>query len=257
LVRRYVAEGHSNGLEVAYLAFIQFMRWNASLVSVETHGFVPPFRRPMHLLSRSEWLLALLLSWISCHVREQMPMWPWTRANALYGYHPALDPDLKWSSGTLELCKAAGVHHGCFVGTSIPYIWTMDLVAPLAWLPPERVSAALISVKPLNSDQYTGDVDPVSRGPEKLEVERRYAKELGFAYFVADRSLYPGALLGQLELFISAAHLPRSQNQEISVLLGLKPGAIGSVIDLRFSHAERAPQELTDSKEVTLPAQPV
>ncbi len=208
LIARYIAEGRGFGHGDAYKAFIQLMRWNASPVSVQTFGKVPPFGRDMHFLCRSEWLIALLLAWVGCHVREQFPMWPWASAGPLYGFHADLDPKLDWTSGTLALCKAAGIDHGCFVGTNIPYIWTMDLVATLAWLPPEETRCALVSIKPLQSEKYTGDIDPISRGPEKLEIERRYAKELGWPYFLADRSLYPGPLLGQLELYSSAACLP-------------------------------------------------
>lgn len=208
LIARYINEGRGFGHGEAYRAFIQLMRWNASPVSVQTFGRVPPFTRDMHFLCRSEWLIALLLAWVGCHIREQFPMWPWPSANPLYGFHADLDPKLGWTSGTLALCKAAGIDHGCFVGTSIPYIWTMDLVATLAWLPPEQTVCALVSIKPLQSEQYTGDIDPISRGPEKLEVERRYAQELGWPYLLADRSLYPGPLLGQLELYSSAACLP-------------------------------------------------
>lgn len=130
----------------------------------------------------------------------------------MYGLHPQLDDRLSWSSGTKALCRAAGITHGTFPGTSVPYIWTIDLAVTLAWLPPEDQTCALISVKPLQSKQYSGDIDPTGRGPEKLEIERRYAAELSIPYFVGDRSIYPGPLLGQLEWLSSSAtlqeHLP-------------------------------------------------
>lgn len=207
LLKRHLEEGRGFGHGESYRAFLQLKRWNASPVSVQTYAPIPPFRRYMHFLSRSEWLLALLLSWIGCHVREQFPMWPWRHFSPVYGLDPDRDSHRPCSSGTLALCRDAGIDHGLFVGTDIPYIWTLDLAATLAWLPAREVSVALVSVKPLHSETYTGDIDPISRGPEKLEIERRYAKELGIPYFTADRTLYPGALLGQLELYSSAATL--------------------------------------------------
>jgi hypothetical protein len=209
LIRGYIAEGRGFGHGEFYRAMLQLRRWNASPVSVQTYGSVPPFKRKMHFLSRSEWLLALLFSWIGCHVREQFPYWPWAAPHPLYGLDPDLDAVLPWSPGTLALCKEAGIEHGCYVGTDIPYIWTLDLVATMAWLPVERISAAIISVKPLGSEAYTGDIDPIARGPEKLEIERRSALEWHLPYFVADRSVYPGPLLGQLEWLSSAALLPK------------------------------------------------
>lgn len=208
LLRRQIAEGRGVGHGEDYRAFLQLKRWNASPVSVQTFGSVPPFQRRMHFLSRSEWLIALLLSWIGCHVREQLPLWPWKSPNPMYGYDEGLDPKLHWYSGTMSLCKAAGIDHGVYIGTSIPYIWTMDLVATMTWLPPVDTRAALVSIKPLKSETYSGDIDPLARGPEKLEIERRLATELGFPYFVTDRTGYPGPLLGQLEWLKSAAVLP-------------------------------------------------
>jgi len=163
----------------------------------------------MHFLCRSEWLLALLLSWVGCLVREQYPMWPWRHPGPRYGICSDHDARIAWSDGTLELCKALGIEHGTYVGTSIPYIWTIDLVATLGWLPLHEQTCAVISVKPLAGEEYTGDIDPLARGPEKLEVERMFAKQLSLAYFLADRSLFPGALLGQLEFYANAARPPK------------------------------------------------
>lgn len=216
LLRRYIDEGRGFGHGESYLAFIQLMRWNASPISVQTYGAVPPFSRRTHFLCRSEWLIALLLAWIGCHVREQLPMWPWRTPNALHGLNKSLDATLPWSPGTIALCRELGIDHGCFVGTSIPYVWTLDIVATLAWLPIEQSKAAIVSVKPLEHETYAGDTDPIARGPEKLEVERQYAKRTGLSYFVADRSLYPGHLLGQLELYSSAANLPPGHPAQVA-----------------------------------------
>ncbi len=217
LIRAYIADGRGLGHGELYRAFIQLMRWNASPVSVQTVGCVPPFRRRMHFLSRSEWLLGLLLAWIGCHVREQVPLWPWRARHPLYGYSKDVDDRLGWSDGTIALCSRLGVKHGTYVGTQIPYIWTIDLLATLAWLPAEQVTSTMVSVKPLKGELYTGDIDPIARGPEKLEVERQFALQLGIPYFVADRSLFPGDLLGQLELYSTAAFIP-SHHRLTSVL---------------------------------------
>lgn len=208
LLRGYVSEGRGFGHGEDYCAWIQLRRWNASPVSVQTFGALPPFRRSASFLSRSEWLLALVLSWVGCHVREQFPLWPWAHMHPLYGKWITRDSTLPTSSGTRELCRRAGISHGTFLSTSFPYIWTMDLCATLAWLPPEQQTCALVSVKPLKGELYTGDIDPIARGPEKLEVERLYAQELQLPYFVADRSVYPGHLLGNLEWLSSAAMVP-------------------------------------------------
>lgn len=217
LVRRYVAE-RGTGFGEDYRAFLQLKRYNASPVSVQTSGRVPPFKRRMHFLCRSEWLIAILLAWVGCHIREQLPLWPWSHPHLLFNYLPQFDGAPR-SLGTLELCKQAGIEHGTFIGTTIPYIWTIDIGAILAWLPPEEVSCALVSVKPLETEEYTGDIDPIARGPEKLEIERRYAANGSFPYFVADRTLWPGDLLGQLEDLSAAAYADELTLEAVKRLL--------------------------------------
>lgn len=46
----------------------------------------------------------------------------------------------------------------------------------------------------------------------------------------------------------------RGQSHEICVLLGLKPGVIGSANDLKFAHAKDTPQETAEDTEVIRPA---
>lgn len=208
LIRRYISEGRGLGHGDHYKPMIQLRRWNASPVSTQTYGRLPGLSRPTHFLCRSEWLLALLFTWIGCRVREQFPMWPWSSHHPLTGLDTDLDARLTPSSGTLALCRAAGIDHGTFIGTCIPYIWTLDHCLEPTWLPLDQRGPVIVSVKPLSSEAYCGDIDPLARGAEKLEVERRFAEELSLRYFVADRTLYPGALLGQLELLATAAVLP-------------------------------------------------
>lgn len=208
LLAGYIAEGRGFGHGELYKAMLQLRRWNASPVSVQTHGAVPPHSRPMHFMCRSEWLLALLFAWVGCFVREQMPMWPWRHLSPRHGLCAELDHELPWSEGTLAICKGLGIGHGTYVGTTIEYIWTLDLVLTLGWLPVAKQSCVVVSVKPLSSEEYSGDIDPLARGPEKLEVERTFAKQLSLLYFVADRTLFPGHLLGQLEFYANAATVP-------------------------------------------------
>lgn len=207
LVKAQIAEGRGMGHGEAYQAFIQLKRWNASPVSTQTPEALYPFRRLVHFLCRSEWYLALVFAWIGCWVREQFPMWPWLHAHPLAGL-PGASVDLPCSSGTIELCRRAGIKHGVWVGTDIEYIWTMDLALYLAWLPPTVDACVFVSVKPLQDDMFAKELDVLSRPAEKLEIEDRYAKELNARYFVGDRSVYPGDFLGQLEMFHASSWNP-------------------------------------------------
>lgn len=209
-LRAMIKEGRGQGHGEAYQPWIQLRRWNPSPSSTQGWGKIPPLWRDRHMLCRSEWLLGILFSWVGAEVREQFPLWPFPHPHPLYGLDSALDADLPISRGLLALCAEAGIAHGQFPGTDVLYIWTMDLV--LTWLsesggPPRCV---FVSVKPVSSERYQS-VDPLDRGPQKLEIERRYAASLEIPYYLGDRTRYPGPLLGQLEWLKSAAYPPATE----------------------------------------------
>lgn len=204
-----IAKGRGSGHGDAYRPMLEVKRWNPSPVSVQVRKALPGSKRVSHFFSMSEWYLALLFCWLGAHVREQYPLWPWPHFHPSYGINSDLDSMLPWSEGMQAICAAAGIPHGTFIGTNIPYIWSMDLCVTIPWSPAPLPDTAFVSIKPLESERYQY-VDPLDRGVEKLEAERRYAKSSGLRYFVGDRSLYPGHLLGQLDSLSGAAVLPQN-----------------------------------------------
>lgn len=208
-VRSAIEGGLGVGFGENYKPILSIKRWNASPVSVQVLKALPNFNRQCHFFSHSEWLLALLFSWIGCHIREQFPLWPWPSNHPEFSRFPELDYRLESSIGMLEICKDAGIPHGNFIGTDIPYIWSIDLCAYMPWIRDITQATCFISVKPLASEQYM-QVDPLKRGVEKLECERRYAQQLGINYFVGDRSLFSGPIFANLEMLAPAAYLPKN-----------------------------------------------
>lgn len=217
-VSALIQAGHGTGFGEDYVPVLQIKRWNPSPVSVQVVKPLPPFRRQCHFFSHSEWFMGLLFSWVGAYVREQFPLWPWRHPHPEYDRRPACDASLPWSDGMEAICQEAGIKHGYFVGTNIPYIWTMDLCLHMPWVVDPAVACCFVSVKPLDSERYLY-IDPLDRGPEKLEAERRYAKALRIQYFVGDRSLYPGPLFSQLEFLAEAAILPA--NHPLAAVLGI------------------------------------
>lgn len=208
-VRRAIEGGVGVGFGENYKPALSIKRWNASPVSVQVLKALPNFKRQSHFFSHSEWLLALLLSWAGCQIREQFPLWPWPSNHPEYSRFPELDYRLTSSVGMLEICKNAGIPHGNFIGTDIPYIWSIDLCAYMPWIDDITQATCFISVKPLASEQYL-HVDPMNRGVEKLEAERRYAQQLGINYYVGDRTRYLGPIFANLEMLSAAAFLPKN-----------------------------------------------
>lgn len=201
--------GAGYGFGESYVSPLQIKRWNPSPMSVQVVKALPQFKRKCHFFSHSEWLLALLFAWLGAHVREQFPAWPWAHPHPEYDRNPEVDASLPWSEGMEAICRDMGIRHGVFPGTDIPYLWTLDLCLHLPWVEIPAKACCLVSVKPLESERYLY-IDPLDRGPEKLEAERRYARAIDVPYFVGDRSLYPGPLFAQLEYLSEAAVLPNS-----------------------------------------------
>lgn len=206
-VEESIASGMGTGFGEAYRPTLEIKRWNPSPMSVQVVKPVPPFNRLCHFFSHSEWYLALLFSWLGAHIREQYPLWPWPHRHPEYSRFPEIDATLPRSEGMEAICREAGIPHGVFVGTNIPYIWSIDLCIFMPWVECRSQATCFVSVKPLESERYLY-VDPLDRGPEKLEAERRFAKQLELPYFIGDRSLYPGPIFAELEVLSEAALLP-------------------------------------------------
>lgn len=206
-VSNFIASGHGSGFDENYQSMLEIKRWNPSPISVQVRKALPPFRRKCHFFSQSEWFIALLAAWTGALVREQYPLWPWHHHHPEFGRNFADDASLPRSVGMQAICSEAGIRHGVFVGTDIPYIWTIDLCLTLPWIAQPKRRSVLVSIKPLQADRYLY-IDPLDRGPEKLEGERRYAMQLGVHYTVGDASLYPTELFAQLESMVDAAYLP-------------------------------------------------
>lgn len=205
-LRALISAGVGTGHGESYQPFLQIKRWNPSPVSTQVMSALPPYERVAHFFSLSEWNIALLASWAGCLVREQFPLWPWPHHHPEYRLERKHAP-LPWSIGMEALCRRAGIRHGVFPGTTIPYIWTIDLALTLPWAEDPTKQCAFVSIKPLESERFTY-VDPLDRGAEKLEMEHRYAKEMGIAYFAGDSSFFPDTLWANLDWLRTAAAPP-------------------------------------------------
>lgn len=207
-LNRKIAFGEGSGFGDSYLPWIQIKRWNPSTISSQVFKPIHPFKRPCHFLSKKEYRLALIFSWIGGQFREQFPIWPWDHPHPETGRNPELDRYLAFSTGTLKLCKDAGIDHGNFIGTNIPYVWTIDFCMHLPWLKDQTKATALISVKP--SYQINPKAYDHNRVLEKLEIERRYSKLIGASYFVGDHDAFPTRLMTNLDAIVSCASIPNN-----------------------------------------------
>lgn len=204
-----IESGAGMGHGESYQPFLQIRRWNPSPVSTQVLSALPPYERTGHFFSLSEWCIALLASWAGCLVREQFPLWPWPHPHPHYDLGDDWGISLPRSVGMKALCRSAGIRHGVFPGTKIPYIWTIDLALSLPWVEEPAKRCAFISIKPLESERYSY-IDPLDRGAQKLEMERRYTQEMGIGYFIGDSSLFPNELWANLDWLRASASPPHS-----------------------------------------------
>lgn len=205
-IEDWIKEGRGQGFGKSYRPWLKITRTTTSPMSIQKLQYDPLLNRQKNLLSKGEWSLALLYTWAGAEVREQYPMWPWRHRHPLDGMDTTSNWDWPHSRGLLDLCRAHGIDHGVWIGTKIPYIWTIDLALTVLKQDGTRPDCVFISVKPLNAS-YVAELDPLSRVAEKFEIERLYSKEMNIRHFIGDQTLFPGPLIPNLECLKGCATL--------------------------------------------------
>lgn len=208
-IERMIESGDGSGFGHDYQPWIKIKWWNPSPISFQFFRPIPPFKRSYHFLSKQEYKLGLLFLWAGCEIREQFPIWPWEHSHPETGRNIAFDRYLPPSIGTIDLCKEAGIEHGNFVGTKIPYVWTMDFCLHLPWVSQPAKTTTFVSAKP-DSQTNPKLVNYFGRTMEKLEIERRYCLALGNNYFVGDHKAFSPELMKNLDAIISCSFIPSS-----------------------------------------------
>lgn len=118
LLRRGVGCGRDDD----YKPWIRVRRRLSSPVSNLYSLPNPLHARALQLLSGLEFQAANVALWFSCaEIREQHPLWPWAHAHPKCGRHAQLDSRLGMVKGLLEIAKDAGIDHGVYPGTHLPF----------------------------------------------------------------------------------------------------------------------------------------
>lgn len=194
--------GYGQGHASSYQPWLHIRRKNTSSKSNQVIAWLPPLGREAHFFSRGEYHTALLLLWLQAQdVREQYPIWPVAHPHPLSGAENVDETKLPWSKGLLFIAKQAGIEHGTDVGSRLPYVATMDLVATVQLQ--DEVKLFTFSSKPIADPS-----DEVKwRTLERLELERRYAAEIGAKHVVVTSALVPLRTAGYLEWWLDGAKL--------------------------------------------------
>jgi len=181
-----VASGAGQGHGDDYRPFLEVTRSRSSPCSNLGGKFLPGQARKFHSLSATEWSVALLLTFLGAEdVREQFPLWPMPHPHPLFGHPEYGTLDLPPTRGMLTIAEAADIVHGNFVGSDVPNVVTLDLMATIRKNGKPVVS--LVSCKPRNLMEKAR---PSDRMPSRLMLEKLYADEIGVHFALADQKIF-------------------------------------------------------------------
>lgn len=207
-----IANGCGQGFGENYCPWIRVRRMTRGAVSNLNVFANSLYARPMHLLSGLEVSASVVAIWLGAtDAREQFPVWPDAHL------HPALDPASWFTTqprhvpGLMEIARDAGIKHGVYPGTQIPYVATADL---LLQPPQDRVAKlTLVPVKPTSEIRRPGRKG--DRVRERLELQRRYSNVIDARYVEFNEDFAPSLLYSQLRCFIpSYSELNRLRSSE-------------------------------------------
>ena len=190
-IERALRAGAGQGRGDTYAPWIRIRRGFSSPVSHQVFESVGINRRNHHFLSMLEFHTALLTSYMgSEELRECLPMWPYEHPhpNTEHAAFQRLAPGSV--PGLLEIAAEAGIEHGTFVGTTIPYIGTIDLMHRVRTSAGPRYVG--ISCKPRTI------IDRSERARERLILDRRYCEVIGARHVVEDGSEFHPTVLRNL-----------------------------------------------------------
>lgn len=230
-VLRRICEGYGSGHGAAYKPWLEIRRGISSPFSNQSLEVLPDRTYRATCFSRHEAKLTQLLYWLGAEdVRTQFPLWPMPHVNPLAELS---DRDLNTpdTPGLLEIASDAGIPHGVFVGTSIPYVATIDLMVTHR-LPDGCPSLAGISVKPR---EVLAAAPMGSRILERLELERRYALCTDIHYCIADGHVVSKELEKNMNTFS-----PRLQEREwVESIPGLRERSLDFLLAQRAHYSKR------------------
>jgi hypothetical protein len=207
LIESGAGQGHGND----YQPFLQVTGARSSPSSNLGRKFLPGRSRVMHTLSQNEWTVALLLTFLGAEdVREQFPLWPMPHPHPLFGHQEFESLGLQPARGTLAIAQDANIVHGNFLGSDIPNVLTIDLLA--TFRARGKLSVSLVSCKPR---QLLEAQRPSDRMPARLQLEKLYADEIGAHLALCDQRILSKVFQTNLHRFSpSRATLLEFQNQD-------------------------------------------
>lgn len=202
-IERAIRDGHGQGRGDSYQPWIRIRKNFSSPTSHQVFDSVGVQDRNHHFLSKLEFHTALLGSYLGAtELRECLPLWPFEHPHPDSGLDEDLDLRYEPVPGLLEIAKNAGIEHGNFIGTTVPYIASIDLMFKVRRGPKWRLFG--ISCKPKDITVQS------KRAQERIELDRLYCRTVGAHHRHEDGSSFNSELLLQLNEFRPTARFLRT-----------------------------------------------
>jgi len=189
-----IDSGAGQGRGENYSAMIPIRRNFSSPVSHQHFEAVAIHRRNHHFLSKLEFHTSLQIAYLQMdELREGLPAWPTEHLPPDHGWNMEADVPPRWVPGLLDIAAEAGIEHGCYVGTNVPYIGTVDLV-----FRPKRQSQGqgrllMVSCKP------AAIYNASTRARERVALDALYSQKTASLHKLEDGSGINRQLAGNLE----------------------------------------------------------
>lgn len=189
-----IKAGYGQGHFHRYKPWLRVTKRDYSPCSNVGHLPAASLARAHHYRSRAERTTIQLAKWLGAvDVREAFPVWPWPHrhpGDGLAGFENAPN-----QPGLLSIAKSAGIDHGTYGGTAIPYVATIDVMT--TWrMHHGGFRLVALENKP---EEIALDPDPLLRAKERLELTRRYCKQANITRVLVHAEKLPKELVDNLD----------------------------------------------------------
>jgi hypothetical protein len=165
-VANWIRAGRGQGRGNDYSPWIRITRGFSSPVSHQVFSALPLHKRNHHFLSQMEYHTAIQLAYLGAvELRECLPMWP------MEHQHPIDTDPRSRAVGLLDIAANAGIEHGNFVGSEVPYIASIDIFVSINWN--AKLYQLGVSCKP------TQILNRSCRAQERTRLDELYCHSVG------------------------------------------------------------------------------
>lgn len=205
-IRGWIEAGHGQGHGAAYKPWLHLGR--GRFIPNSLHGwYIDRITGAQQTFfsenERSAWIVGMWLG--ASDGRPQFPCFTFPHPHPLEDAPGREARPQPWSKGTVALARDAGISHPVYPGTNIYYILTFDALFTL----PPREYPSVVAVAGKDKKQ-TRSPEPSWNLVENLELQRRYAADIGAKFQIWDQLVCPKDLLTNLRSIYPSATIPES-----------------------------------------------